>query len=210
MFYFILVVSLVCLSSCLFAYYYKYFRLSFFLLYVSLTYLYFFVILTKTVSSISMTYCYYISTFLCYHLYFTFSNRFYSRTIIIIKKYLKSSEYFKLILWIVLVFIPALFGETFIFLMVFNPLFAFSIATGNFMLVFFLLILWIWIFILIFFNEFKIFTNFLFKIQNYFSRKACLHFIGNHPGKEFCRKVGTTIACTPIVVSVPATAGVMC
>jgi len=80
---------------------------------------------------------------LCYHLYFTFSKRFYSRTIVVIKKYLNGSEYFKLILWIVLVFITALLGEAFIFLMVFNPLFGFSLVTANFMLFFFLFILWI-------------------------------------------------------------------
>lgn len=207
MFYSILSISfsLLCLSSLLYSY--KYYRLSFFLLYISLTYFYFFVILTEDVSSISITYYYYISIFLCFHHYFTFSNRFYGRTIIVIKKYLKNSEYFKLILWIVLVFITSLFGETFIFLMVFNPLFAFSIVTANFMVFFFLLTLWIWTFILIFCNKFKIFNNFLLKIQNYFSREACLHFIGNTPGKLLCEKIGTMIVCTPIVVSVPATAG---
>jgi hypothetical protein len=120
---------------------------------------------------------------------------------VVIKKYLNGSEYFKLILWIVLVFITALFGEAFIFLMVFNPLFGLSLVTADFMLFFFLFILWIWMFILIFCNKF------LLKIQNYFSREACLHFIGNNPGKLLCERVGTLIVCTPIVVSVPATAG---
>jgi len=143
MFYSVLVISFLCLSSSLLAYYYKYYNLSFFLLYVSLTYGYFFVILTKDVSSISITYYYYSSIFLCYHLYFTFSKRFYSRTIVVIKKYLNGSEYFKLILWIFLVFLTSLFGEVFIFLMVFNPLFGFSLVTANFMLFFFLFILWI-------------------------------------------------------------------
>lgn len=203
----VVVISFLCLSLSLLAYYYKYSKLSFFLLYVSLTYGYFFVILTKEISSISITYYYYCSIFLCYHIYFTFSKRFYSRTIVVIKKYLNGSEYFKLILWIVLVFIPALFGEAFIFLIVFNPLFAFSIITANFMVFFFLLILWLWIFILILCNKLKIFNDFLLKIQTYFSRGACLHFIGNNPGKMLCEKVGLLIVCTPIVVSIPATGG---
>ena len=207
MFYSILVICFFCLSSSILLYYYTYYKLSFSLCYVSLTYGYFFVILTEDVSSISITYYYYISIFLCYHLYFTFSKRFYSRTIVVIKKYLNGSEYFKLILWIVLVFITALFGETFIFLMVFNPLFAFSLVTANFVSFFFLFSLWVWVFFLIFCNRFKIFNNFLLKIQNYFSREACLHFIGNTPGKLLCEKVGTLIVCTPIVVSIPATAG---
>ena len=75
------------------------------------------------------------------------------------------------------------------------------------MLLLFLLILWIWMFILIFCNTFNIFNNFLLKRQDYFSRKACLHFIGNSPGKLLCEKVGAIIVCTPIVVSIPATAG---
>ncbi len=88
-----------------------------------------FFIFTEDVSSISI--------FLCYHIYFTFSKRFYSKTIVVIKKYFNGPEYFKLILWIVLAFITALFGESFIFLMVFNPLFAFSLVTANLMLFFF-------------------------------------------------------------------------
>ena len=203
----ILVFSTLLLLLSLYAYFYKYVKISFFLLYMSLTYCYFFVILTENISSISITYVYYFTIFISYHLYFTFSKRFYYRTIIIIKKYVNNSEYFKLILWIVLVFITALFGEGFIFLGIFNPLFAFSLVTGNFTLFFFLLIEWGWMFILIFCNKFNIFNNFLLKIQNYFSREACLHFIGNNPGKLLCEKVGTMIVCTPIVVSVPALAG---
>jgi hypothetical protein len=148
----------------------------------------FFIILTKDVSSISMTYFYYMVIFVGYHFYFTISKRFYSRTIVIIKKYINNSEYFKLFLWLILVFITSLFGESFIFLMVFNPLFAFSLVTANFGFFFFLLIQWMWMFFLIFCNKFKIFNNFLLKIQTYFSRGACLHFIGNNPGKLLCKK----------------------
>jgi len=35
--------------------------------------------------------------------------------------------------------------------------------------------------ILIIFNEFSICTSFLITVRNYFSRWACLHFIGNNP-----------------------------
>jgi hypothetical protein len=98
-----------------------------------------------------------------------------------------------------------LFGEAFIFVVVFNPLFAFSIVTANFMVFFFLLILWI--FILILCNKLKICNDFLLKIKTYFSREACLHFIGDHPGKMLCEKLGLLIVCAPIAVSIPATAG---
>ena len=112
----ILIFSFLFLGLSIFFYYYKYYKLSFFLLYIALTYKYFFIILTKNVSSILITYIYYVAIFLCYHIYFTFSKRFYNRTIVVIKEYLNDSEYLKLILWIFLVFIPALFGEAFIFL----------------------------------------------------------------------------------------------
>lgn len=176
-------------------------------MYVSLTYSYFFIILTVKVSSISVTYIYYALVFLVYHFYFTFTKRFCYRTISVIINYLNNFAYVKLILWVVLVFIPALLGEAFIFLMVFNPVFAFSLATANFTLFFFLLIEWVWMFSLIFINEFNIFNHFLLKIQNYFSRKACLHYIGNSPGKRLCNNIGPLVVCTPIVVSVPAIGG---
>ena len=207
MFYSILIVSILCLSSSLLTYHLNYWKISFFLLYVSLTYGYFFVILTENFSPISVTYWYYFLIFIFYHLFFTFSKRFYSRTIIITKKYLNGFKYFKLILWVVLVFIPALLGNPFIFLMVFNPLFAFTLITANFEFFLYLLFTWSWMFILIFCNKFNVFKNFLLKIQDYFSRGACLHFIGNTIGKALCEKVGGVIVCTPIVVSLPAIAG---
>ena len=203
MFYSILIVSLLCLSLSLLLYYYKYYKLSFFLLYVSLTYDYLFVLLNKNVFILSATYCYYISIFLSYHFYFTFSKRFYSRTIVVVKKYLNSSDYLKLILWIVLVFITALLGEVFIFWTVFNALFAFSLVTENYVLFFFLLIQWIWIFILIFLNKFNICNNFLSKILNYFSRKACLHYIGNNAGNKL-QRLGAHVLIPLVTGALPA------
>jgi hypothetical protein len=207
MFYSILAVSSLVTSLSLLFYYYRYEKVSFFLLYVSLTYNYFFVLSSGTVSPITATYGYYFFIFLFYHLYFTASKRFYSRTIVVIKSYLNGSEYFKLILWIVLVFITALFGEAFIFLMVFTPLLGFSLVTENFTLLFFLLIQWIWLIGLIFTNTFNIFTNFLSKIQKYFSRKACLHYIGNNPGAAASHKIGTYLVWAPVTLSVPAGIG---
>jgi hypothetical protein len=75
--------------------------------------------------------------------------------------------------------------RSFYFLVVFTPLFAFSFATENFTLFFFLLLQWIWMFSLIISNTFNIFDNFLLKIKNYFSSKACLHCIVNYPNRVF-------------------------
>lgn len=177
------------------------------MIYTALTYAYFFIVLTINMSTIAVTYFYYGLVFFTYHYFFTFTKRFYYRTIIVIINYLNNYEYVKLLLWFFLIFIPALLGEAFIFLMVFNPLFGFSLATANFTLFFFLLIEWVWMFGLIFSNKYNIFNHFLFKIQNYFSRKACLHYIGNNIGKTLCQRIGTMIVCTPIIVSVPGIAG---
>lgn len=171
-----------------------------------MTYFYFFILLTVNISAVTVTYYYYAGVFFAYHFFFTFSKRFYYRTIVVIINYLNKFQYVKLILWFVFVLIPTLLGEPFIFLMVFNPLFAFSLATANFTFFFFLLVEWAWMFGLIFSNAFNIFNHYLLNLQNYFSRTACLHYIGNNPGKVLCQKIGTAIVCTPIVISLPATA----
>jgi hypothetical protein len=203
----IVVISVLCLSLSIPFYCYKYPKVSFFLLYMSLTCCYSFIILTQDISVIWATYFYYFSIFLSYHFYFNLSKRSYCRTIIVIKKYLNASEYFKFILWIVFVLIPALLGETFIFLVVFNSLFVFSLVTANFKLFFFLFIEWIWIFILLYSNLFNIFNNFLSVVQNYFSRKACLHFIGNTIGSKLPSSLGPLVMLSPLVAFVPAAAG---
>ena len=206
-FYSILFISFLFFMVALIFYYYDKKKLSFFFLYVGLTYAYFFILLKVDASAILLTYGYYFLIFLAYHFYFTFSKLFYLRSVAIIKKYLYSSNYLKLILWVYFIFVCSLFGNSFIFLMVFNPLLLFSIATGNLIFSFFLLVLWGWMFILIFCNKWNIWETKLLKIQDYFSREAILHFIGNKPGRLLCQRVGAAIVCTPIVVSVPAMGG---
>ena len=206
-FYSILFFSGLLFIAAIICYHYDKKQLSFFFLYMSLTYIYFFVLLTLDTSAVLITYGYYFVVLVAYHFYFTFSTLFYLRSVAIIKKYLYSSNYLKLILWLYFVFVCSLFGNIFIFLGVFNPLLLFSIATGNFIFTFFLLVLWGWMLILIFCNKWNLGETLLLKIRDYFSRAALLHFIGNSPGKSLCKKVGTMIVCTPIVVSVPAIGG---
>jgi hypothetical protein len=199
----------VMLIISLMSYYFKYGRVSFFLTYFSLTYV--FIVYVKGGGSICQTYCYYIAVFMNYHQHFTFSRRFWGRTVIVIKSYYNNSQYLKLNFWILLVFITSLLVDKFIFVVVFNPLLGFSLWTGNLVLFFFLMLQWLWMFILIFVNflniKFNFFDKFLKGIQSYFSRKACLHFIGNNPGKTTVTKIGTLILYTPLLASIPATAG---
>ena len=204
----VLLFSFLFLLVALVALYNGHRKFSFGLIYLFLTYFYFFLLLSKLLfDPIKMTYFYYFCLLFIYHCYFTFSKRFLYRTIVIIKIFLNNSEYFKLILWIVLIFITSLFTELFTFLIIFNGLFALSIATGNFILLFFLLVIWIWTLILVFCNRFNVFTDFLLRIRDYFSRGACLHYIGNNVGQRVCNQMGTFIVCTPIVVSIPGLAG---
>lgn len=160
--------------------------LSYFFFYSSLMYTYFFFLLSLNISPSLLTYGFYFIVFISYHFYFTFSKRYYLRTIVIIRKYLNNKEYVKLVLWSYFVLLCSLIGNKFVFLGVFNPLLLFSMANSNMTFALFLIILWSWMFILIFCNEFKIYTNFLLCIQNFFSREACLHYIGANPGKMLC------------------------
>ena len=202
----------VCFSACIFFsssivfYYYSYKKVSFLLLYITLTCTYFVVLSSGGVYSLVITYLYYFLVFIFYHLYFTVSKRFYSRTVVVIRGYLRSSEHLKLFLWIVLVFISSLFGgEIFIFLMVFSPLLSLSLMVANFKVFFFLLIQWIWILGLVFSNRFSIFTDSLSSIRDYFSRRACLHYIGNNTGSKIS-PLGLA-ALMPLGMGIPAFGG---
>jgi hypothetical protein len=101
------------------------------------------------------------------------------------------------------VLLTSLIGESFIFLFIFNPLVLLTLATKNVTLFLILLIQWLWMVFLIYFYKFKKF-NFLIKIQNYFFRYSCLHFIGNYPGKQIFTKIGNFIIRTPLAISAPA------
>ena len=56
-------------------------------------------------------------------------------------------------------------------------------------------------------SEYKIYTNILLKIQNYFSRAGCLHFVGNSPGTGFGERMGKLVAASPVLAGIPATIG---
>lgn len=118
------------------------------------------------------------------------------------KKYLKNSAYLKLFLWFVSIFVTSLFGETFVFLMVFNSLLAFSLAVDNHIMLLFLLSLWVWMFFLVFCKEFQTFNGFLSSIQDYFSAEACSPFMGHHLGDSLHKKVGVLLIWTTVVAVV--------
>lgn len=61
----------------------------------------------------------------------------------------------------------------------------------NHILLFFFIII-VWCGLLVLFNKYKIGFNFLYKCKIYFSRRACLHYIGNTIGAAL-RKMFTNI-----------------
>lgn len=195
-------VSILCLLLSGFFYQRNMFKLSFFLAYMTLTFGYFFIIAAAGHYTITATYSYHVSLFFCYHFYFTFSKNFLIKTKSIAKKYLKSSEYLKLFLWFVFIFLTSLFGETFVFLMAFNPLLSYSLITDNFAVFSFLLTLWLWLLFLIFCKESQVCDKFLSDIQNYFSAKACTLFMGHRLGDPLREKIGVFLVVVTTVIGV--------
>lgn len=157
--YCILIMSFFFLSLSLFYYFYKSKWSSFLMFYVGSTYLKLFLNSVNHSWAITILYVYYLSIFLAYHLFFTFSKRFYFITIIVIKQYLKGSEYVKLLLWFVFVFTTSLLLENFILFVLISPLMGFTLTTSNFLLLFFLLCQWLWMCLLVFFNKYNIHMN---------------------------------------------------
>ena len=59
---------------------------------------------------------------------------------------------------------------------------------------------WLRIFLIIN-NKFNLFTKYLENILQYFSRWACLHFVGNSLGRKVTEKIGGAIIFAPISIS---------
>ena len=142
--------------------------MSFLFLYFGICFLYFYTIINFDFWPTALTYAY----------YFIVSKQFYCRSLIVIKGYLNQFELKKLILWILLIFIPTLFNNIFIFMAIFNPLLVFTAFKGNLLLFSFLIGLWLWLFFLFISNKFNLFSTFLNRLQQFFSWRACLHFLG--------------------------------
>lgn len=189
-------------------------QVSFFCFYLGIHILYFYLASLDKLT-LMLTYYFYLLIFSVYHYYFTFTKRFFLRTLLIIKGYFKTSNYFKLLFWILLVFIPTLFSNIFILIFVFNPVLILASFCGNFLLLSLLLTLWFWLVFLVVSNKYNLCTKFLKKLLIYFSRRACLHYIGNF-GSDSARKLGLGVfsalgaaipACTGIFLDIDSKAG---
>jgi len=69
---------------------------SFFFLYFALYLLYFYCVYNVNISSILLSYIFYLSLFFLYHWYFTFTRRFILRSYSVVKVFFSSSSFVKL------------------------------------------------------------------------------------------------------------------
>lgn len=180
-------------------------KMCFLFIWVGLTTTYFFCVLEFTSKIIAIGYSYHLLVFTFYHIIFTFSRHHFLRALVIIKGYLSSQDFTKLGLWFFLIFFCSLLAEPFIILAVLIPLFIAGLAAANYVLVLFLFLMWCWLFFLTVSNWFTLFTVLLEDILRYFSRRACLHFVGNGAGSTTASKAGPFVVMAPVAVSLPAT-----
>lgn len=89
---------------------------------------------------------------------------------------------------------------------IFNPLLVFTAFKGNLLLFSFLIGLWLWLFFLFISNKFNLFSTFLNRLQKFFSRRACLYFLGNGAGNTVPKKLGWAIL-SPVIVAIPSAVG---
>ena len=130
-------------------------------------------------ASIYPSLIYYFVVFLGFHIFEnTFTKRFYLRTKAILKGYYNESQYIKIILWFLFVFIPSLISHPLVITLVCQPLMLLShLLEYDKVFLFFSAIL-LWCFLLFLMNKYRIGLSFLNNCKNYFSRRACLHYIG--------------------------------
>lgn len=170
-------------------------------MYITFSIFHLYIVLAFPKLAFPFLYLYYLDLFLAYHVYYNFTKRFFLRTKVVINGYLKLYEYNKLILWLFFVFLPTLLKDLFVFSIIFTPLLGVAIYRNNLVLLFFLIVMWLWLVFLVMCNKHKICTRLLTTIKFFFSRRACLHFIGNATGKKIAEKLGNNVLVPTIIIS---------
>lgn len=128
---------------------------------------------------------YYFTIFLGFHLFKnTFSKRFCLRTKVILKGYYVKSQYMKIVLWFLLVFIPSLISHPIVMFTVCQPLLLFSYLFMYYKVFLFFFTSTVWCFLLFLMNKYEVKIDFLKACLDYFSRRACLHYVGNMFGSS--------------------------
>jgi hypothetical protein len=180
-------------------------KYSFFCLYLAVYCWYFYVLCTVTVSAVVLACAFYVTLFLSYNWYYTFSKRFMLRSYSVVKTYFTARSFLKIILWTFFVLFPTAMNSPFVFLMIYHQLIVLSWIGSQTTVQTILVIVYFWYCFLGISHYFHIFLNVREKILNYFSRRACLHFIGNVPGKNLTFQGGLKIGAAIGVAILPST-----
>ena len=136
-FFVVLILIIIFFISSIFFYINDNKLVSFLFLYFGLYFLDFCIICNFDFWPTAVAYTFYFIVFFTYHCFFTFTKQFYCRSLVVIRGYLNQFELKKLILLTFLIFIPTLFNNTFIFMVIFNPLLIFTAFKGHFIFFFF-------------------------------------------------------------------------
>lgn len=126
-----------------------------------------------------VAYVFYFIFFFTYHIYYTFNEKFFKKVKFIISNYSSNSEFIKIGLWLLTILLPFLIANNFVFLFVVYPILGNSLLAGHHFVFYSMLLLCVWVLFLSISAKNKIFKEFRYGIQKYFSREACVDFIGN-------------------------------
>jgi hypothetical protein len=158
---------------------------SFLFIYGAVYFFYFHGLLTQNfVSNTTLIYVFQFFIFLFYHYQKTFTRRFTLRVYSVVQTFLRSNSIVKLILWVLFVLLPTLIKDSFILPYVFSPVFFASLGSYNSPILFVLTLVLLSFSFLGISSHFKWFLKLRQRIVKYFSRRACLHFIGNNAGPQ--------------------------
>lgn len=172
-------IGILVFNAVIFSLYSRHRRLAFMSLCFNCLLVYMYIKLS-TFSNFPVSAFYYIIIFIGFHLFEgTVTARFLQRTKIIFTGYLKSSEYVKAFLWVFLVFIPSFMTHPVPLFMVCQPLILHAYLFHFDYILCGLSMLYFWCILLGLANRFGIGISFLRKCSNYFTRRACLHYIGH-------------------------------
>nr|QYB23174.1 hypothetical protein [Nitzschia traheaformis] len=176
-------------------------RISFILFFLNCFILFFYVRVALPERPVLSLYYYFI-IFLGFHAFEgTFSKRFYLRTRIIIMGYCKDFAFIKLFLWVCLVLLPSLIMYGPVIFTVYYPVVLFCYLFEYDIILFFLILIFLWCCLITLMNRYRFGLNYLKFILNYFSRRACLHYVGNAFGSRSIVKIFELLTPAKVVGS---------
>jgi hypothetical protein len=179
----------VCLLAASVIFLENYITASFSFLFFTLFLLFLYVLPNAHGKASIFAYLFYFLFFFTYHSYFTFTETFFTRVKFILNNYYIKSEWTKIFLWLFLVFLPSLMTPTFIILGVLYPILLNSFLASQSLIFYSILSICLWIVFLGISSKNKVFRDSRANLLSYFSREACIDFVGNNFGSRFVKNL---------------------